>query len=274
MPDFLIDDDTNPDFYMDPMVDGEVMGRGAIPRDYEVQPMGSSSEAEAFPIIARSEWSARIKEMESTKSRLSDIRRNALGPGKHIPALDQGRLSYCWAYSTGMALILTRAVANMPYVRLSPTAVAAKIKNFANRGGWGALSMEFAVKNGYPSETVWPNQSLQRHYDCDQTWEDAKRHRVTAGWWDLSKDVYSRNLPFDVVMTLLLCRVPVVVDFNWWGHSVCAIDPVEVEPGSFGIRIINSWKDSWGDLGESVLRGNKAHPDGSVAPRVITASSK
>jgi hypothetical protein len=80
MPDFLIDDDTNPDFYMDPVVDGETMGRGAIPRDYEVQPMGSDggNGAEMPPIIPKSEWSARIKEMESTKSRLSDIRRNAL----------------------------------------------------------------------------------------------------------------------------------------------------------------------------------------------------
>lgn len=276
MPDFLIDDDTNPDFYMDPVVDGETMGRGAIPRDYEVQPMGSDggNGAEMPPIIPKSEWSARIKEMEATKSRLSDIRRNALGPGKHIPALDQGHLSYCWSYSTGMAVMLARAVANMPYVRLSPTAVAAKIKGFRNQGGWGSLSMEWAVSHGYPSETVWPNQSLQKHYDCDQTWEDAAKHKVTHGWWDLSADVYSRNLPFDVVMTLLLCRVPVVVDFNWWGHSVCAMDPVEVEPGSFGIRIINSWKDSWGDLGESVLRGSKAHPNGSVAPRVVTASSK
>ena len=68
--------------------------------------------------------------------------------------------------------------------------------------------------------------------------------------------------------------LPVVVDLNWWGHSICAMDPVEVEPGSFGIRILNSWSDKWGDLGEAVLRGSKAHPDGSVAPRVVTGSVK
>ena len=276
MPDILIDDDNWKD-EMNPVVDGEQMMTGAVPRDLTVQPYcsgeGAFDAADEMPLIPKSEWSARIKEMEQTKSRLSDIRRIALN-GKPIPALDQNPQGYCWAYSTGSAIMLARAVANMPYVRISPHAVACKIKNFRDQGGWGALSMEFAVKTGYPSETYWPQKSMQRHNDNEQTWQDAAKHKVTHGWWDLSKDVYSRNLGFDMTMTLLMCRVPVVVDFGWWSHSVCAMDPVEVEPGSFGIRILNSWSDKWGDLGEAVLRGSKAHPDGSVAPRVVTGSVK
>jgi hypothetical protein len=43
---------------------------------------------------------------------------------------------------------------------------------------------------------------------------------------------------------------------------------VEVEPGSFGIEILNSWTDSWGQKGAGILRGSKGVPDGAVATRV------
>jgi hypothetical protein len=180
--------------------------------------------------------------------------------------------SNCWAYSTGMALMMSRMMSNQPYVRLSPHAVACKIKGFRDEGGWGALSMEFAVKNGYPSDKFWPQKSMSRSYDTLTTWGNAEKHRVQEGYWDLDAKVYDRNLTFDQVMTCLMMRIPIVGDFNWWGHSVCLLDPVEVEPGSFGVRIINSWTDNWGNLGEGVLQGNKAIPDGAVAPRVTTAS--
>lgn len=178
----------------------------------------------------------------------------------------------CWAYSTGACIMMLRAVMNQPYVRLSPHAVACKIKGFRDEGGWGALSMEFAVKNGYPSDKFWPQKSMSSRYDTLATWGNAEKHKVLEGYWDLDARVYDRNLTFDQVMTCLLMRIPVVGDYNWWGHSVCLLDPVEVEPGSFGVRIINSWTDSWGNLGEAVLQANKAIPDGAVAPRVTSAS--
>ena len=271
----LVINDDNYTQHVDPVVNGERVSRGAIPRDYSIQGYQSSpmSYAVNIPLIPRSEWSDRIKEMEKTKSRISDIRRTALN-GSHIPALDQNGQGYCWAYSTGASILLTRAVMNQPYVRISPHAVACKIKGFRDQGGWGALSMEFAVKYGFPSEEFWPQKSMSRQNDNDKTWENARLHQVTEGWWDLDQQAYDRNLAFDQVMTLLLSRIPVVLDYNWWGHSVCGMDPVEVEKGSFGIRILNSWTDNWGDKGEGVLQGSKAIPNGAVAPRVVDASIK
>lgn len=195
-------------------------------------------------------------------------------PNSTIVTRRNGSVLYsgnCWAYSTGAAIMILRALANLPFLRLSPHAVACKIKNFRDEGGWGAASLEFAIKNGYPSIETWPEKSMSRQYDNEKTWAEASRNKVSEQWMDVEPPVYDRELTFDQVMTCLLNRIPVVSDFNWWGHSVCALDPVEVEPGSFGVRIINSWTDNWGDAGEAVLRGSKAIPDGATAPRVVTA---
>jgi hypothetical protein len=150
--------------------------------------------------------------------------------------------------------------------------VACIIKNYADEGGWGALGVDFLASRGVPSDQYWPQQSISRSNDKPETWANAALHKVTEQWADLSSQPYDRDLTFDQVMTLLLSRIPVVVDYNWWSHSVCAIDPVEVSSGSFGVRIWNSWSDQWSDHGMGVLEGNKAVPDGAVAPRVTVAS--
>lgn len=270
MTDYIIDDDNWHEVINTPGV-----RRGLIPRDYATHPTGYLGElcppmrSVDMPLVPRSDWSDRIKMMEATKTRLSDIRRIA-NNGQGFAALDQNGQGYCWAYSTGAALMLLRAVANYPFRRLSPHAVACKIKNFRDEGGWGAASLEFAIKNGYPDVEHWPEKSMSRQWDNAKTWENAAQSKVTEQWMDVEPPVYDRDLTFDQVISCLFNRLPVVGDFNWWGHSVCLMDPVEVEPGSFGVRILNSWSDAWGTKGEGVLRGRKAIPDGATAPRVVT----
>jgi len=241
--------------------------RGLVPRDFDAMPM----RAVSMPLIPRSEWSERIKLMEADKSRLSDIRLVA-DAGNPIPSLDQNGQGYCWAYASGHAVTMLRAVANLPYVPLSPHAIGCKVKNFRDEGGWSALSMDYIQQHGIPSQAVWPAQSMRREYDTPTTWENAALHKVSEGWIDVAAPVYDRDLSFDQVMTCLLSRIPVAADFNWWGHAVCLLDPVETSPGKFGVRIWNSWGDSWGDKGMGVLAGSKAIPDNAVAPRVTTAS--
>lgn len=271
--DFIIDDDTPAD-----VTHHRQFSRGLIPRDYETIPQGRYATAPAFdlPLIQRSEWSARIKEMKETKSRLSDIRNTGIN-GQRIPCLDQGRSNYCWGHSAVHAVMLLRARDLQPYVPLSAFAVAAIIKNGRNEGGWGALSLNFITEDGVPSQELWPQGSVDLRRKTPAMWANAAQHKVTEGWVDLQAAVYDRNLTFDQMMTLLLCRVPVVVDFNWWGHSVCAMDPEEIEPGSFGPRILNSWYESpgqeWNGDGTAVLRGSRATPDGAVAPRAVMASA-
>jgi hypothetical protein len=271
----IIHDGNSHQYDCDQQVNGERKARGLVPRDYDRHPVGSYAGSEAYavdmPTIPRSEWSARIKEMVETKSRLSDMRLVA-NNGQPIPSLDQNGQGYCWAYSTTMAVMMLRMVMNLPYVRLSAHATACIIKGYRDEGGWCGLSMERQMSHGTPSVQFWPEKSMSRSNDRPETWANAALHKVTEGWVDIQAAVYNRNLTFDQVMTCLLCRIPVAADFNHWGHSVCLLDPVEVEPGSFAVRGINSWTDAWGDRGMFVLQGGKAIPDGAVAPRVTGAS--
>ena len=262
MADFIIDDDNagHPS-----VLDGGA--KGCVPRDFAVQPR--KMQAVDFPLIPQVEWSARVKEMELTQSRLSDIRMTA-DNGSMMVNLDQGQFGYCWAHSTTHAAMLLRAKANLPYVPLSAFGVAATIKDGANEGGWGALSLQFAADRGIPSQAAWPQGDADPSRGTPACWADAAKYKVSEQWADLSNQVWDRHLTFAQVATLLLSRVPVVLDLNWWGHSVCGMDLVETSAGQFGIRILNSWLN-WGDNGTAVLVGQKAIPDAAVAPLVMLA---
>lgn len=275
------------------VADSTSHAKGLIPRDYEAFPQGCYKSATAFdmPLIPRSEWAERIREMEATKTRLSDLRR-ALG----IKSLDQNGVGYCWNHSITMCVIMLRAVMGLPYVRLSAFMVGCLIKNYRNEGGWSALALDFIQEHGIPSVEFWPEKSMKRSNDTPEMRANAKLHIVTEGWADLSASVYDRNFTEDQAMTLLLTRNPVGGDFNWWGHAICLMDPVIMNAAvamttdlgsldfnnpkdlgvyaeSFGKRFINSWTDDWGENGEGVLTGRRALLNGGVAPRVTNPSA-
>jgi C1A family cysteine protease len=270
----LIDDEFHDhDFLYLPKVDGSPKGRGAVPRDYKVQPQTMFASPTEIKLIPKSEWSARLKEKEETQSSLRYVRLQG-NNGQPVPSLDQGQVGYCWAHSTTHAVMLDRMMRGMDYVPLSAYSIAAIIKKGKDEGGWGALSAQFAKDNGIASQTLWPQG--QRNYsqlDTPACRADMKLRRIDEDWTDLTKQVYDRTLTFDMLASLLLSDIPGPVDFNWWGHSVCAMELVEVEAGSFGIRIWNSWGDGWGEKGMGVLRGNKAIPDGAVSIRTTTAAN-
>jgi hypothetical protein len=258
---FIIDDSTTTAVTHDPQ-----FMRGAVPRDYATDP---SDTFRALPseitVIPRSEWSARCKERADLKSGLRFLR-DVGANGSRIPSLDQNGQGFCWAYSTGMALMMARLGARQPYKRLSPHAVACKIKGFRDEGGWCGLSAKFARETGYPTEEFWPQKSMSRSHDTAATWADAAKYKTAFDYADLTKGVWENNLTIDQLASVLLTNQgAAMVDFNWWGHSVCAIDFIEVEAGSFGLVILNSWTDGWGDAGIAVLRGQKMLPDGCVA---------
>ncbi len=266
---FILDDDTKGrelDQWFAPFINGEPKGHGLVPRDYSIYPKEMFAPPTDMAMIPRSDWSARIKEQERQKSRISDI---LLAAG--IPSMDQGPNGYCWGHSTVGCVQAVRAINNLPYVPLSAYMVCAIIKNGRNEGGWCGLSAKFVREIGVCSQQLWPQGSRDLRLDNSTTRADAAKHKVTEDYVDLVRDVYDQNLTFDQLATCLLSGIPCPVDYNHWSHSIMGCDLVEVEPGSFGVRIRNSWSDSWGEQGFGILRGSKAIPDGAVAIRVTGA---
>ncbi len=259
---FIIGSDSDPRLY-DPGYHSH--DTGLIPRDYDTHPVGYLACAKPFdlPLIPEAEWQSRLDEQVLTHSQLSDIRNRGMN-GNPIPSRDQDQYGYCWAHSSTSAALILRAIANGPYKDLSAFAVACIIKGYRNQGGWGAESLEWIAENGIPTSATWPQRSVARSNDNPAMRAEAAENKFTE-WMDLDPNNVKPQL-----VTCLLSNIPVVVDFNWWSHSVCALDLVSLSP--FSIRIWNSWGDSWSQNGTGILTGRKAIPDGAVAPRVIMAS--
>ncbi len=257
----IVDDGTS---YQNP--DLHAGFRGLVPRDLVMNPVGYAATIPpaSIKLIPRSEWSDLIKQGEASKSFLSHLRDRG-NAGAQIPSLSQNGQGFCWQYAPVIGLTLGRAKSNLPYVRLSAHAAACKSTGFKDVGGWGAKGVENLLAFGCPSVATWKEQSMNRQYDTAATWAEAALYKPNNVLMDLASPVYNRDLTFDQVMTCLLERIPVIGDFNWWGHAICLVDPVEVSPGQFGVRVWNSWGDSWSNKGMGVLTGAKAVPDNAVA---------
>lgn len=300
--------DTNFTQHIQPFTDesGE-RKKGLVPRDWKKYPQGSLKGEVGMHAIADlpsfdpSEFTKLIALQLEEGRRLSDFRAVRGPNGGMIPARDQNGRGYCWRHSGTSAHLLLRAVQDMEYADLSAYAGACRIKNYRDEGGWGAQGLQDIVDYGDPTSAFWPQQSTSRSNDNPATWANAKLHRVTEGFVDLASPEYDRNMTVNQMITCLLVGVPVVVDFNWWSHSVCAMDVVSGQNqwkktrgdsgklmklsefdsfwgvntvmGGLAIRILNSWGDSWSEQGSGLLTGTKAVADGATAPRLATWST-
>lgn len=282
----VIGDDNFKD-WMPPIVDGKRLSMGLVPRDYDQFPQGYYASAPAWslddmPLIPWEEMPERIQDSEFQKSRISDIYARG-NKGQRIPALNQGSFGYCWSYSTTACIQMIRAIANQPYEPLSGHSMAAVIKNFRDEGAWGCLSLDFARERGVQPQRLWPEGnnpgSMNRANDTEANWKEAAKYKVTEGWLDLKPAVYDRDMSAQQVATALLSRMPVIADFNHWGHSVALMDLVDVypnrsarDPMRYGVRLMNSWGDRWGTLGAGILKDSKAWPNGGACPRVVVGA--
>lgn len=248
---------------------------GYVERDYATYPEAMFSPPSEMEIIPENEWDARYDEQEATQSSLEHIYLSGPNGQPAFVNLDQNGDGYCWAYSTGHAIMLDRLKRNMPLVRLNPHATAAIIKGGKDEGGWNGLSAKWARENGYAVEGTgpgqWPLHSRNLKYDTPELRADMAKHKVLEDWVDLTRQVYDQNLTMAQCATCSFNNVPNPQDHNWWSHSVCGLRHVRIERGSWGRLILNSWK-GWGRYGLAVLRGSQAVPNGSVAFRVTTAS--
>lgn len=248
--------------YASPDATPDGLSRGYIDRDYDEYPEGTFGQSFDIPIIPESEYQARIQYLVETKSLLSDLRKHY-----KIPSRNQNGTNYCWFHGPVTGVICVRMRMGLPYVDLSPASGAAVIKRGANQGGWGSAALQHIIEDGVADSTHWPHNNLRSWRELSQNPEviaNKKEHRITE-WYELRPN----NMP--QLMTCLLHRIPVAVGYNWWGHEVCAVDPVWID-GTYAIRIWNSWGDGWSDNGMGILQGRKMSPNDAVAPRVSVAA--
>lgn len=254
---FIIDDSTPSDITHPPG-----MGRGYDPS--QVIPMMFAPPKE-IPLIPESDWIPLIRDRKKYKTGLRD---SIFKAGKIGKVKDQNGQGFCWFYSTTRTVEYVRAIMGEEYVPLSAHSGACKVKSFRDEGAWCGLSAQFIRANGVVPESLWPAKSMSRTYDTAANWEEAAKYRIVEDFVDLTSAVYDQNLTWQQLVSCLLQNIPCAVDFNWWGHSVCAVD-VDEKDGEVCLDIDNSWTPQWGDNGTGLLRGNKKIPDGAVATRVI-----
>ena len=116
---------------------------------------------------------------------------------------------------------------------------------------------------------------MSRQYDTPANWQVALEYRAAEGFVDLSEPQYDRQLSAHQIISCYLHRIPVISDFNWWGHSVCGLwmydaypQRAKNDPNRYAANeIINSWGRGWGQNGRGILRDSKAFPNSPTAPR-------
>jgi hypothetical protein len=256
----LVIDDSNFQKYVQPVIDGDVRFRGYKPRDWNAEPYGSSGVAVpmSMPLIPRTEWVERIRDINKAKGLLSQRRKQAgIGP------FNQQNTNFCWGNGVLKCFQILRMLQGEDFVDLSPASICCMITNFQNVGGWGTQFLKYLNLKGAVPAQFWPHNAINRKYNTAETMAMRAKFRVPdGGWYDIDP-----RQSFDATMTLVLLGIPVAVAYNWWGHLVLAEDPIVDKDGRFGLGELNSW-GPWGENGDGtfVLMEGKGTPSEAVAP--------
>lgn len=249
----LIIDDSNASRFVQRWRD-EGRAFGMVPRDYHAAPFGSASfpavDLSMGPILERSQFADAIKRADEARTTPDDWRK-----AMEIPIEQQGNWGFCWAHGTINAIEITYAMSGYKAPNLNPFPVAYRIKGGRNQGGWAEQALAGIAQFGIPTHDVWPNNKEgMSQWQNAEVIASANRHKVTA-----SLELPQNN--FAALVTSLThpkFARPVTMGLNWWGHLVCAVRAVALDGGKFGILIVNSWGDDWGQAGCGVLVESKS----------------
>jgi hypothetical protein len=248
-----------------------VAGKGDVATGYQTRDILTFPEGQCgfaapfnFPTIPRSEWPELIREREQRGRILSQLA-DAAG----LQRMNQGSMGYCWAYGAVCAVHYRRIAMGLPHLQLSACSVAGPVKNFRNQGGWSGEAVAYMVRAGVVPEYLWPNgnQGANRRYLTAENLRIGQEFIIEADGWI---DVVRNN--FDQIMTLLLMDIPCPIGLSWWGHLICAVDPLVLGNNAFGFRYDNSWGLSYGTRGRGVMAEARGRPTECVAPVTIRPS--
>lgn len=244
---------------------------GAIPRDFDIDPVAMGDSPDGMKLHEPSEWDALYDEQEAQESSLEHLYVRAGKPAFEF--LDQDGFPDCWFHSTAHAMMLDRMKQNLPPVRFNAVAGATMMRQL--NGGWCGLSMKFARENGVPvignGPGEWPYQSRSNH-DTPELRAAMAKHKAVEDWYDLGRKEYDQKLSDKQLATCGFENWPAPVDFNDYSHSMCQLRKVRIERGAWGGLILNSWK-GFGYFGLCVIPDTTSRPNNAVALRASTPSS-
>jgi hypothetical protein len=234
----------------------EGMSLGLEERDFAAFPYGSIAPEFSFKLLSWPEIVERAEFNERNKCRTSDLLR-----AKGFLSSNQNGTNYCWNHGCVNAMMGTQIIMGMPKLNLSAASSAAPIKGYRNVGGWGGEALQGLAKDGVATVDFWPYNKISRSLYTPEMQENAKLHRVTD-WEDMpGRD---KQVLFSALVQNIMCPVA----YNWWGHLVCAVDPLITGPSDGNVLILNSH----GDADFKALTGSRSSHSDAQCVRNITPS--
>lgn len=247
--------------------DPDHLSTGAIPRDFDVDPVLMGDSPDQMTLIDASEDDARFDEQEETKSSLEHYYLPGDGKKPAFEFLDQNGFPDCWFHSTAHGMMFGYLLAGLPVPRLNAVAGATLLRQL--NGGWCGLSMKFAREHGVPvvgtGPGEWPYQS-RRGSDTPELRANMARHKAAEDWYDFGRQEYNQQLTARQIVTSGFNNWPAPSDYNPYGHSMLTLRHVRIARGDWGRLTLNSWA-GFGYFGLCVLAG--IWPNGATALRAV-----
>jgi C1A family cysteine protease len=233
---------------------------GGMQRDYNSAPFGSASRpSKLFQYTFESDRGKlrdRIQRADENKTTPDDWRMSL-----KVPVLDQDSWGYCWFYGCCGAMLNCYAMTGGVVPNLNPFPTAYRIKNGRNEGGWGEEALRGIEQYGVVEESLWPgHEAKMSNWDRQEVKANAILHKVTESLELPRRDI----LALVSVLTDPRNPRPVTVGYDWWGHLIYAVR-AGWKDGKFLVKIVNSWKETWGEKGTAWLTESKAIASEQIA---------
>jgi len=229
------------------------------PDDY-VGPV-CASPTDDSDLIPYEEFPDRISDMEKNKTTLEHVWLDS-PIGKPM----QSYTNYCWAWCVVDAMMVFREVMGLPFVKLSPSSVAAPIMNFSNQGGWPEEALKWIMQNGVAPVTHVDYVTTSPRGFRNGWKEEALKFRIEKFESALIRgDSVAKNK--QRIGSKLLSRKPLGSAFMFMSHAMAPLRLTDDNPRlpannplRYGLRVLNSHND-----GIMKLEGQRAMPDSAFA---------
>lgn len=247
------------------------LSTGAIPRDFDIDPVAMGDSPAGMTLIDPSEYDARYEEQEAQESSL--LHMYLRGDRPAFEHLDQNGFPDCWFHSSTHCLMLNRMVQNLPIPKFNAVAGATLLKQL--NGGWSGLSMKFLRERGCPVVGTGPGQwpyHTRSGRDTPELRAEMAKYKSLEDWYDLGRREWDQKLSDQQLATCGFMNWPAGVDYNAYGHAMAQLCKVRIERGRWGKVTLNSWQ-GFGYHGLCIIPDDVANPNNAVALRSSTASA-